>query len=101
MQWGRSAVHYLLLVANYAESGTQSADSDGGGSASSGLSLELVTTLCGGGTCPTVYRTNRGTLVVQGYTVTPADAGIDLPDGELLVEIPADLLAAAMAADGR
>jgi hypothetical protein len=57
------------------------------------LDLELVTTLCGGGSCPTVYRTNRGTLVVQGYAV--GDAGVDLPAGELLVEIPADLLAAA------
>lgn len=62
------------------------------------LELELVTTLCGGGTCPTVYRTNRGTLVVQGYAVTPQSAGVALPDGELLVEIPADLLAAAVEA---
>lgn len=89
---------YLPLVANYTESGTESADSDGDGSAGSGSGLELVTTLCGGGSCPTVYRTNRGTLVVQGYTVAPADAGIELPDGELLVEIPAELLAAAVAA---
>lgn len=65
---------------------------------SSGLRLELVTTLCGGGTCPTVYRTNRGTLVVQGYAVTPAAAGVAVPDGELLVEIPVDLLAAAVEA---
>lgn len=65
---------------------------------SSGLALELVTTLCGGGTCPTVYRTNRGTLVVQGYAVTPQAAGVAVPDGELLVEIPADLLAAAVEA---
>ncbi len=63
------------------------------------LDLQLVTTLCGGGSCPTVYRTNRGTLVVQGYAVQ--DAGVDLPDGELLVEIPADLLAAAAEAARR
>jgi hypothetical protein len=63
------------------------------------LGLELITTLCGGGHCPTVYRTNRGTLVVQGYAVTAETAGIDLPPGELLVEIPADLLEAARAAD--
>jgi hypothetical protein len=60
--------------------------------------LTLVTTLCGGGSCPTVYRTDRGTLVVQGYTVTATDANIDLPVGEQLVEIPAELLAAAMQA---
>lgn len=60
--------------------------------------LTLVTTLCGGGSCPTVYRTDRGTLVVQGYTVTPDNVSIDLPAGEQLVEIPAELLAAAMQA---
>lgn len=60
--------------------------------------LTLVTSLCGNGSCPTVYKTDRGTLVVQGYTVTPQAAGVDLPDGEQLVEIPVDLLAAAMRA---
>jgi hypothetical protein len=60
--------------------------------------LTLVTTLCGGGSCPTVYRTDRGTLVVQGYTVTGDNVNIDLPAGEQLVEIPAELLAAAMQA---
>ena len=58
--------------------------------------LTLVTSLCGNGSCPTVYRTDRGTLVVQGYTVMPENAGIEVPNGEQLVEIPADLLAAAM-----
>jgi hypothetical protein len=56
------------------------------------LGLELVAKLCGGGHCPTVYRTNRGTLVVQGYAVTAGAAGVELSPGELLVEIPADLL---------
>lgn len=60
--------------------------------------LTLVTSLCGSGTCPTVYRTDRGTVVVQGYAVAPAQVGIDLPAGEQLVEIPADLLAAALQA---
>lgn len=57
--------------------------------------LKLITTLCGGGHCPTVYRTDRGTLVVQGYAVNAQVAGVDLPPGELLVEIPADLLRSA------
>ncbi|MCA2214758.1 hypothetical protein [Jidongwangia harbinensis] len=56
------------------------------------LTLEHVTTLCGAGTCPTVYKTNRGTLVVQGYAVTGDQVGVDLPDGELLVEIPVGLI---------
>ena len=60
--------------------------------------LTLLTSLCGNGSCPTVYRTDRGTLVVQGYTVIPASTGIEVPAGEQLVEIPADLLAAAMRA---
>jgi hypothetical protein len=39
---------------------------------------------------PTVYRTDRGTWVVQGWVVADADAlaQLDLPDGETAVEIP-------------
>jgi hypothetical protein len=48
------------------------------------------------GTCPTVYRTDRGTLVVQGYAVTAEHVGVDLPDGERLVEIPGGLLVQAV-----
>jgi hypothetical protein len=57
--------------------------------------LEHVVTLCGGGHCPTVYRTDRGTYVVQGTAVDGARAGIELGPGELLVEIPADLFITA------
>ena len=60
--------------------------------------LTLVTKLCGAGTCPTVYRTDRDTFVVQGYTLTAEAAGLDLPAGEQLVEIPAELLAEAVKA---
>jgi hypothetical protein len=57
------------------------------------LRLKLVRTSCApSGTCPTVYQTERDSVVVQGYAVAGVEAGIDLPDGELLVEIPADLL---------
>jgi hypothetical protein len=48
----------------------------------------LVISLCGTGTCPTVYTTDRDTVLVQGGAVT----GIAVPDGELLVEIPRELL---------
>ena len=61
------------------------------------LTLEHVATLCGNGSCPTVYRTDRGTLVIQGYAVAGEQAGIDVPAGELLVEIPADLIKDAAA----
>jgi hypothetical protein len=57
------------------------------------VTLDLVATLCGAGECPTVYRTDRGTLVVQGYGFDPADAGLVLPSGERMVEIPLALLA--------
>lgn len=54
----------------------------------------VVTALCGSGTCPTVYRTGHGTFMVQGRGVTAREAGVDLPPGEGLVEVPAELLAA-------
>ena len=67
-------------------------------SASSGVrahnvNLDLVAELCGAGECPTVYRTDRGTLVIQGYRFDPADAGTTVPAGEQMVEIPAELIA--------
>lgn len=83
----------MVLAVNYDNKGV--ADTVGGGTAPT---LTLVTKLCGAGSCPTVYRTDRGTLVVQGYTVSAESANIDLPAGEQLVEIPAELLAAAVAA---
>jgi hypothetical protein len=69
-----------------------------GVSGNSAPTLTLLASLCGNGSCPTVYQTDRGTLVVQGYTVAPQTAGLDIPHGEQLVEIPADLLTALMQA---
>ena len=63
-----------------------------------GEPLRLVTvaaSACSSGSCPTVYVTNRNTVVVQGYTVTAEAAGVELPAGELLVEIPVDILTSA------
>jgi len=39
---------------------------------------------------PTLYRTDRGSWVVQGWTVTDPDAlaAMNIPDGETCVEIP-------------
>ena len=48
---------------------------------------------CANGDCPTVYKTDRDTLVVQGLSFEPAQAGVDIPAGERMVEIPASLLA--------
>ncbi|GAA4606027.1 hypothetical protein GCM10023107_74410 [Actinoplanes octamycinicus] len=62
--------------------------------------LELLATSCSSGTCPTVFRTDRGTILVQGYAVDAQQAGVTLTAGELLVEIPAELLTAAHQAAG-
>jgi hypothetical protein len=39
---------------------------------------------------PTLYRTDRGSWVVQGWVVTDRDAlaQMDIPEGETAVEIP-------------
>jgi hypothetical protein len=50
---------------------------------------------CYGGSCPTIYATDRGTFVVQGRLLNDSDvttAGVTPAEGEALVEIPADLL---------
>ena len=47
------------------------------------------------GDCPTLYATDRGTYVVQGWTVTDPEALGDLRnvlEGESCVEIPRELL---------
>lgn len=51
-----------------------------------------IAVMCGAGTCPTVYRTSRGTLIIQGAAITAAGTGIDLAAGEALIEIPEELL---------
>lgn len=61
--------------------------------------LELLATTCSSGTCPTIFRSDRGTILVQGYAVDAQQAGVTLAAGELLVEIPAELLTAAHSAD--
>jgi hypothetical protein len=54
------------------------------------VKLTRITGECrSGDECPTVYTSDRGTVVIQGYIV--AD-GKDLPDGEVLAEIPLRLL---------
>jgi hypothetical protein len=58
--------------------------------------LRVVANMCNSGACPTVYETGSGTVVVQGFAVAATRAGIDVPDGEALVEIPVELLAEAL-----
>ncbi|MEV4623536.1 hypothetical protein AB0J74_33115 [Asanoa sp. NPDC049573] len=72
---------------------TTNADPSGQIPSHGDLRLQTIAALCSTGSCPTIYRSDRGTVVVQGYAVTAERAGMVLPEGELLVEIPAELLA--------
>ncbi|WP_017599929.1 hypothetical protein [Nocardiopsis lucentensis] len=47
--------------------------------------------------CPTLYRTDRETYLVQGYVVTDPQilAELDVPDGESVVEVPVKLIEGA------
>lgn len=60
------------------------------------MELKMLADACGGGTCPTLYETDRGTVVVQGYVLdSDTLSKLGLPEGEAAVEIPRELLAAA------
>ena len=59
------------------------------------VNLQLVAMSCTAGTCPAIYRTERDTVVVQGYVVAAGDIGLSVTGQEALVEIPISLLAAA------
>jgi hypothetical protein len=52
----------------------------------------MINTLCGSTSCPTIYEAGQDTLVVQGFSVSPATVGLDIAEGERLVEIPVELL---------
>jgi hypothetical protein len=63
--------------------------------------LRPIANRCTAGNCPTVYVSEAdpaqpATAVVQGYVVTAEQAGIDLPDGEVLVRVPLALLTEAV-----
>jgi hypothetical protein len=55
-----------------------------------GCIMELLAGACRDGTCPAVYLTEGGTLVIQGPPVDGA------PEGEARVELSPDLLKQAM-----
>lgn len=61
---------------------------------------KLAGTNCEVNECPTVYLSDRGTLVVQGDQVAEAD-GLTLGTGEQAVEIPLVLLREALSALGQ
>ena len=59
------------------------------------MKLQLLRGCSDGKTCPAVHKTDRGTVVIQGWAVTDLEVlrQLRLPEGELAVEIPADLVA--------
>jgi hypothetical protein len=63
------------------------------------MRLQFVGTTSNVNGCPTVFRTERGTIVIQGTTVTDPEAlaemrrhGNGIPAYESAVEVPAELL---------
>jgi len=57
--------------------------------------LRMLGTTSEDGKCPTVYETDRGEIVVQGYTVTDPEEVAQLKDpldGESAVIVPRELL---------
>ena len=61
------------------------------------MELEFLGTTSSQGDCPNLYRTDRGTYIVQGWKITdqPALATLrerGMPETETAVEIPSALL---------
>ncbi|MGW0805283.1 hypothetical protein [Nonomuraea sp. NPDC002799] len=61
------------------------------------MKLRFLGTTSDGGSCPTLYETDRGTFVVQGDRVTDPEALAELaarglPDHETAVEVRPELL---------
>lgn len=61
------------------------------------MQLRFLGTDSGTDTCPTMYATDRGTFVVQGWVVTDPDALAQLaerglPATETAVEVPRELI---------
>jgi len=63
------------------------------------MKLTRVVERCDNGPCPTLYTTDRGTYVLQGFRVTDPEAltALNLPAHETAVEVPRALLTDAVA----
>lgn len=59
------------------------------------MELRQISGACHNTDCPTVYLTDRGTVVFQGDTVSPAH-GPRLSPGEQAVELPLDVVRSAL-----
>jgi len=60
------------------------------------------TVVSGETNCPSLYRTDRDTFLVQGWRVEDPEmlAQLDIPPHETVVEVPIDVLAEIGAAHG-
>jgi hypothetical protein len=58
------------------------------------MKLTPLTKDCADGrTCPGAFATDRGTIIIRGYSLTGGDlAQVTLRDGEIAAEIPAEVL---------
>lgn len=59
------------------------------------MKLEVVrgTINCAGKHCPTIYRSDRGSFVVQGEFLAPESVeGIEVAPHEAIVEVPEELI---------
>ncbi len=53
---------------------------------------------CDTGACPTIFATDRDTVLIQGYVLPAGTVRMDVPTGEFIVEIPRGLLIEGAAA---
>ena len=53
--------------------------------------VKVAQIACSSGGCPTIFAAGDD-VVIQGYPIDSGEAGIDVPDGEILVRIPRSLL---------
>jgi hypothetical protein len=64
------------------------------------VTLKIVnTTGCNGGTCPTLYETESGDFLVQGFIVedlSTMDEIGTVPQGESVVRVPRELLSSLL-----
>ncbi|MFI6276314.1 hypothetical protein [Streptomyces sp. NPDC050988] len=59
------------------------------------MKVTKLATTCDLKDCPTIYATDRGTLLFQGET--PANHGLEIPAHETVVELPVELIRKAIA----
>lgn len=62
------------------------------------MRLDPLNESCATGQCPGIFASDRDTFVVQGVLLDADGAGISTAPGEALVEVPREILLAAIRA---